>query len=200
MLSLPESTKAIIFDCDGTIIDNMPLHLLSWQQAFKHFGEEFTAEFLNKSCGMPLIETVELYNSLYGVSLDPVAVAELKDMTFIESMKDAAPIKEVCDLANKFYGKVPMAIVSGSRRKWVELSLKHTKLDSIFDIILTADDPFKGKPAPDLFLEAARLVEVEPKDCVVLEDGESGMIGARVAGMMVIDVNPVVAKQRALKK
>lgn len=200
MIEIPKEIEAIIFDCDGTIIDNMPLHLLSWQQAFEHFGESFTAEFLDKSSGMPLVETVEAFNKEFSCSLDPDAVAALKDERFEMLMHDAKPIREVCDLAIKYNGKLPMAVVSGSRRIWVNHSLKSTDMDKIFDVILTADDPFKGKPAPDLFLEAARILNVNPARCIVLEDGESGMIGARAAGMAVIDVCPIVDTQRELLK
>lgn len=199
MLKLPENIQALIFDCDGTLVDNMLLHLLSWQQAFELYGESFTAEILAKTSGIPLIETIEYYNSTFGANLDPALVAAHKDIFFEKMLHHVVPVEDLCQLAFDYKDILPMSVVSGSNRESVDTSLIQAGVKELFSIVLTSDDPFKGKPAPDLFLEAARLMGVDPEYCVVFEDGEAGMIGARAAGMHVLDVQPVVDKQRLNK-
>jgi beta-phosphoglucomutase-like phosphatase (HAD superfamily) len=196
MIQLPHGIKGIIFDCDGTLIDNMHLHLLSWQKAFRDKGCEFTKEFLDNSSGMTLDETVALYNEINGTSLDPSEIVELKDLAFAELVKDAKPVEEICSIVTNNFEKLPMAVVSGSRRPQVDHSLEITQLIDLFDVVLTADDPFPGKPDSALFLEAAKRLGVEPEKCLVFEDGLSGIIGAKKAGMQIIDVNEIVEKQR----
>jgi len=199
VIHVPENCEAIIFDCDGTLVDNMPLHLQSWQKAFAEYEAEFTPQFLVENSGRPLIETVETFNSQFGTELDPKTVAELKAQYFEELMHGADPIELVCELAREYHGKLPMSVVSGSDRHDVDIAISIAGLNGIFVAILTADDPIEPKPAPDLFLEAAKVMGVSPEKCVVFEDGDSGIQAATAAGMVVIDVNPVVDLQRKCK-
>ncbi len=199
MIDIPKGVKGLIFDCDGTIVDNMPLHFISWQNAFNDFGCEFSAEFMAKMSGCPNLQTVEVYNDEFGTGLVPEDVVESKENHYSELMHQAEPVDAVCDTIREYFGKLPISVVSGSARASVDKSLKVASVDALFEIVLTADDPFKPKPAPDLFLEAAKRMGVESQDCVVFEDGEAGMIGASEAGMKVIDVCYIVEDQRQSK-
>jgi len=85
-----------------------------------------------------------------------------------------------------------MAVVSGSNRANVERALRAAGLRELFPVVLTADDGLPPKPEPDLFLEAARRLGVEPPDCQVFEDADAGLEAARRAGMRATDVRPVL--------
>jgi len=91
---------------------------------------------------------------------------------------------------------VPMAVASNGRRENVEASLTVTKLRPLFDFIVAAEDVERGKPAPDVFLEAARRMAVSPARCVVFEDSDEGLEAARRAGMRTIDIREYFAPQR----
>ena len=98
------------------------------------------------------------------------------------------PIGPVVDIVRKYQGKLPMSVASGGRAGNVIPTLKAIGLEGVFPVVLTANDPVKPKPNPDLFLEAARRMGVEPRFCQVFEDGKPGIIAAHAAGMMVTNV------------
>jgi HAD superfamily hydrolase (TIGR01509 family) len=81
-----------------------------------------------------------------------------------------------------------MAVASGGTRKTVDLELETLQIKDLFSVILTADDDVRPKPAPDLFLEAAKRMQVAPEFCQVFEDGDLGLEAARVAGMLATDI------------
>eukprot|EP00768_Dysnectes_brevis_P003217 gnl/Dysnectes_brevis/2308_a2717_1606.p1 GENE.gnl/Dysnectes_brevis/2308_a2717_1606~~gnl/Dysnectes_brevis/2308_a2717_1606.p1 ORF type:complete len:201 (-),score=34.17 gnl/Dysnectes_brevis/2308_a2717_1606:42-644(-) len=191
-LDIPKGTTGIIFDCDGTLVANMHLHFIAWREAFLHFNAEFTREFLSSTSGMPHIETVLRYNKVYGTSIDPHHVTRLKEQCYEDLRDQAVPVEAVCDLARRYYGILPMSVVSGSGFPSVTRSIALTGLEACFPIVITADNHLPPKPNPDMFIEAARSMGVSPGGCVVLEDGVAGMEGARAAGMHVIDVRPFI--------
>jgi HAD superfamily hydrolase (TIGR01509 family) len=189
---LTENIAAIIFDCDGTLVDSMPLHMRAWQAAFKVLQADYHDEFLKSLCGMKETDVIISYNRTYGTQLDPEEMVRHKHEFFRDHMAEVKPIEPVVLIARMYHGKKPLAVVSGSTRDHVHSQLQVAGLFDLFTIILTADDPYKPKPAPDLFLEAASRLNVEPVNCLVFEDGEAGFEAARKAGMQVVDVNELV--------
>jgi len=196
---IADGIEGLIFDCDGTLVDNMPLHFKSWKKAFDAFDRELTWGFMEETSGMTFSATVNLYNERFGCDLDYLEIMRLKDENYHNFADEIEPVHSVCDVVRKYAGKMAMSVVSGSRGKNVHRCLRMVEVDSLFDIVLTADDPYPGKPAPDLFLEAAGRMGIAPEVCVVFEDGEAGMVGARAAGMQVIDVRDIVQRQREMK-
>ena len=104
-------------------------------------------------------------------------------------VNETKEIEVIANVIRKFYKKLPMAIGTGSTIKGVKQTLGIIKMQHYFNIIITSDDVEYGKPHPETFLKCAELMNVNPKDCIVFEDGELGMQAARSARMMVIDVN-----------
>ena len=105
-----------------------------------------------------------------------------------QSLHELREVEAVANLARSWHGKVPMAVASNGRRANVESSLRVTGLLPLFDLIVAAEDVAKGKPEPDVFLEAARRMHVDPSACVVLEDSDEGMTAAHAANMRAIDI------------
>jgi HAD superfamily hydrolase (TIGR01509 family) len=190
-ISLPESGfDAVIFDCDGTLIDSMPAHFEAWCEALTIHGAAgiFKEDVFLAMGGRPTRDIVVEINSEYDLHLDPEAVAFAKREAYLKRLNSITLIDEVADYAKSLRGKVPMAVASGGSRMVVEKSLQIVDISDWFDEVVTADDVAEGKPAPDIFLEAARLMGVDPARCLVLEDAPAGILAAQRAGMQVIAV------------
>lgn len=185
---IDQGIKALIFDCDGTLVDSMPTHMEAWEYAFKHFSARYDKDFLFSFKGMKDTDIVGIYNKTFGAMLDAEAVALTKIEHFIENLKKVKPIQPIVDVARSYYKKLPLAVVSGSIGRVVEAELKFIEIFELFDIILTADDPFAPKPDPEIFLAAASKLKVDPKLCVVFEDGDAGLEAASKAEMKSFDV------------
>lgn len=192
MIEIPEHIKALIFDCDGTLVDSMPLHMEAWEYSLTKFGIPFDFDFFFSRKGMKGIEIVEEYNSKFNAELDIEKLIAVKHEYFQNNSHAIKPIGIVADVAVNYHNILPMAVASGGSKKNVISSLKVTGLEKYFSTILTADDSVKPKPSPDIFLEAARLMNVEPQYCQVFEDGDLGLEAARNAGMLATDVRSFI--------
>ena len=187
-IEIPSYIRALIFDCDGTLVDSMPLHMKAWQSAFAEFNIPLKDNFLFSLKGMKEVEIVKTYNQKMGTALDPEAVAMSKRRHFLQDIHAVKPIKKITDIASAYFGKIPLAVVSGSLRNIVHKELKIIGIFNLFEVILTGDDPFKPKPDPDIFLAAARYLDVRAEQCQVFEDGDPGLEAAEKAGMKTTDV------------
>jgi beta-phosphoglucomutase-like phosphatase (HAD superfamily) len=185
---IPDYIKGLIFDCDGTLVDSMPLHMKAWEEAFKQFEIYFDYDFLFAQKGMKETEIIEKYNQNFGTNLIPREIVSAKHEYFQKNIESVTPIQPIVDIAKYYFKKLPLAIVSGSVKDIVHKELKVIGIIELFDAILTADDPFKPKPSPDIFIVAAQKIQVDPKNCIVFEDGDPGLEAAINAGMQIVDV------------
>jgi beta-phosphoglucomutase family hydrolase len=179
-----------IFDLDGTLIDTMPLHYRAWDRAMQAAGlpHPLDEDFFYKLGGVPTRRVAELFGEHYGLKLDPDLVFHAKEALFSELQADAKLIEPVVAFARQMHATHPLAIASGGPRMIVERSLEITGLAPLFRAVVTADDVTHGKPSPDMFLLAAKLLGVAPTSCLVFEDAEPGIKGALAAGMQVVRV------------
>ncbi|MBS0633565.1 MAG: HAD family phosphatase [Verrucomicrobia bacterium] len=190
-LDIPEGDFAgYIFDLDGTLIDTMPLHYRAWNQAIKHagLGEDLDENLFYSLGGVPTRRVAVIIGDHYGLKLDPDRVFHEKEALFTALQTEAKLIDPVVAFARKMQGVRPLAVASGGPRDIVRRSLEITGLMSLFQAVVSADDVVHGKPAPDMFLLAAKEIGVEPTRCLVFEDAEPGIQGARAAGMQVVRV------------
>ena len=187
-ISILHGIKGLIFDCDGTLVDSMLLHMHAWQEAVKKFGAAYDHDLFYSCKGMKEKDIIPLYNAKHNINLDSEQVVDAKHEYFKQNIFLVKRIDVVAEIAVKYKNILPMAVVSGGTRENVLTELKITGLDSLFDIILTADDNFAPKPAPDLLLEAARRMGVAPEFCQVFEDADLGIQAALNAKMRVTDV------------
>ncbi|MEO1618600.1 MAG: HAD-IA family hydrolase [Planctomycetota bacterium] len=183
-----EQYDGLIFDCDGTLADSMPLHFVAWQETLARFGIEFAETRFYSMGGMPSITIVRQLSGEQGVSVDPVQVASDKESHFQTMIDRVTPMQHVIDVARAFHNRKPMAVASGSGRDVVDRQLEVLDLSSLFPVIVTAEDTERHKPEPDVFLEAARRLGVQPDRCVVFEDSPLGFQAAESAQMAWIDV------------
>ena len=179
-----------IFDLDGTLINTMPLRYRAWDLAMRDAGlpHALDEDYFYKLGGIPTRRVAEMFGEHYGLKLDPDAVFHTKEAYFSAMQQDARLIEPVVAIARQKFATHPLAIASGGPRKIVQRSLEVTGLAPLFRVVVTADDVTHGKPSPDMFLLAARLMGVAPETCLVFEDAEPGIQGAHAAGMQVVRV------------
>jgi HAD superfamily hydrolase (TIGR01509 family) len=187
MLAIPDSPfHAVIFDCDGTLVDSMPLHYEAWLASLKHHQApfDFTENYFYSKAGVREQDVVKLLNTEYGTLIDPDSVAAYKADLFETLIPQIKAIGPVADFARSMFGKMPLSVASGSEEHIVRGCLEANGLLSLFDdIIITPRLVDRGTPAPDMFLLAAQRMGISPEDCLVLEDGQSGIDAAKAAGM-----------------
>lgn len=181
---------AVIFDCDGTLVDSMPAHFEAWCEALALYGAGgiFKEDVFFAMGGRPTLDIVVELNDEYNLKLDPAAVALAKRAAFLKRLSTITLIEEVAAFADSLRGKIPMAIATGGTRMVIEKTLQIVGISDWFDEVVTADDVAEGKPAPDIFLKAAKLLGVSPDRCLALEDAPAGIIAAQRAGMQVIAI------------
>lgn len=185
-----DSFSALLFDLDGTLADTMPLHNKAWIETLKDHGYEMTYEILSEYAGVPTFKTVELFNERFNWNLEPHTILKHKEEKAAEGMKSVTTIHSTLEVVKHYHGVKPMAIVSGGMRVNVEALLRKLNLHDYFSVFVGADSTEKGKPHPDPFLLAAKLLNVDPKKCLVFEDGMAGIKGAQSCGMSVVHVGP----------
>lgn len=185
-LTIPERDfSGYIFDLDGTLVDTMPLHYLAWEAALREAGLEgrLDEDYFYALGGVPSLKVAGLMGAHHGLTLDPTKVYLAKEEIFKASPHPLELITPVVDFARRVAATRPVAVASGGTRDVVESTLRKTGLAPLFPVVVTADDVVHGKPAPDMFLLAARRMGVPPGGCLVFEDGEPGIQAAKAAGM-----------------
>jgi beta-phosphoglucomutase family hydrolase len=191
MIEIPPDVQGLIFDCDGTIADTMPLHYEAWVEAIEHHGHEFPEAIFYEMAGIPTARIIEILNERHGWQIPVEKAATYKEELYVERLHRVLPIEPVVKLIREYAGKLPMAVATGGTRAICSKTLSAMNVLQHFQAIVTADDVTHGKPAPDIFLEAARRLGVLPDKCYAFEDAELGFQSARAAGMVVIDVRPL---------
>ena len=188
--------QALIFDCDGTLTDSMPLHFIAWNQTMRRLGIDFAEDRFYALGGIPTDKIIQMLSDELNLSLDAVAVAQEKEQLFIDNMHSLVEIEAITSIVRENKGKLPMAVASGGLRDIVWKQVAQIGLEGWFDTIVTAEDTTRHKPEPDVFLEAARRLGVAPAFCRVYEDSDLGIEAARRAGMEWVDVRTVHRPRR----
>jgi len=190
-LKLPAGAfRAYLFDCDGTIADSMPLHYIAWKTVIAEWNCEYDEELFYSWGGKPVRNIIADLNEIHGLKMPIDAVATKKEALYLEQLPQLKAIPEVLEHIEAEHGRIPFAVVSGSRRSSVVGSLTAIGLLDKFDTIVAAEDYTRGKPAPDAFLLAAERLGVAPADCLVFEDTDLGIEAATAAGMASVKVPP----------
>ena len=186
-----ENPQALIFDCDGTLTNSMPLHYRAWRQVLDSIDIPFTEKRFYELAGMP---GSKVFADVAGDKFSEEQVESLladREALFFDLLDEIEPISAVVQIAKSSHGQMPMAVASGSIRDSVDRQLATLGIADLFDAIVTAEDTQRHKPEPDVFLEAARLLNVAPEVCRVYEDSDLGIEAAKRAGMSWVDVRPL---------
>jgi len=185
----PPGTLGLIFDCDGTLADTMPLHYRAWTAMLEPRGIAFSEARFYQLGGMPTAGIIRLLSDETGVAVaDIPAMVREKEASFLEYLHTVTAIDVVCKLAESYRGRLPMAVASGGYRDVVRQTLATIGVLDWFQAMVCAEDTARHKPDPDVFLEAANRLKLEPSKCVVFEDTDIGLEAARRAGMAGVDI------------
>jgi beta-phosphoglucomutase family hydrolase len=180
--------QGLIFDCDGTLANTMPLHWRAWSLITQRHGLHFPEDRFYSLGGVPSRDILRMLAEEQGRSLDHIAVAHEKEEAYLPLMAEVEPIHAVVEIAKAHHGKIPMAVASGGTQKIICEVLEHLKIRHLFAAVVTCEMVTNQKPAPDIFLEAARRIGVDPKLCRAYEDTDLGLTAIRAAGMDAVDV------------
>jgi HAD superfamily hydrolase (TIGR01509 family) len=182
--------QAFLYDCDGTLADNMGMHKKTYVRVAADDGVMIDAALIDELAGFPVVNVVKEINKRYGSSFDPVAFAEQREHIFFnEYIEQTQPIEYVVNHLKAHAGKVKIAIVSGGVRATVEKTLSVLGIIDIPTVLVCAGETPHGKPWPDPFLAAAEKLGVAPEHCLVFEDGDAGVQAAKAAGMRWIRID-----------
>src|SRR6185312_1511565 len=192
-MKLSAHIKGLIFDCDGTLADTMPLHWRAWSLITQRHNLHFPQDRFYATGGVPSRDILKMLAQEQGRSLDHIAVAHEKEEKYLETLSQIEPIHAVVEIAKENHGKIPMAVASGGSQKIICMVLDHLKIRHFFDAIVTNEMVQNQKPAPDIFLEAAKRIGIEPRFCRAYEDTELGLQAIRSAGMEAVDVRESLA-------
>jgi HAD superfamily hydrolase (TIGR01509 family) len=190
-------TTAVVFDLDGTLVDSEPNYFRAAVGTLARYGVTgFTWADHESYVGISTLETVEAWRRRYGIEAPEAEILDDMNTRYLELARAETQVFPQMRLFVEHLHKeeVPMAVASGSSRETIEAILTGTGLAAQLPLFVSADEVAHGKPAPDVFLEAARRLGVPPGRCVVLEDAVPGAAAAHAAGMRCIAV-PYVAAQ-----
>jgi beta-phosphoglucomutase family hydrolase len=195
-LKLPEGDfRAYLFDCDGTIADSMPLHYKAWKKALAEYGATYEEDLFYSWGGKPVRKIIADLNEMQGLDMPVDTLAARKEGYYHAQLHELKGIPDVIEHIEAQHGRIPFAVVSGSRRASVVGSLTALGLLDKFDVLVCAEDYKHGKPAPDGFLLAASKLGIAPEHCLVFEDTELGIQAATAAGMQsVLVAQPIREK------
>ncbi len=175
----------LIFDCDGVLVDSEALACEIDAQILTSIGLPHTAQDIaRKFVGVSFKDMVARLEAEHACTLPADLGAQLDSALFAKFETDLKPIEGVREAILSL--PWPRCVASSSTPDRIALSLRITGLSDLFDHIFSATQVARGKPAPDLFLHAAKSMGVSPQDCIVIEDSAAGIQGALAAGMRVI--------------
>jgi len=195
---LPFEPAALIFDCDGTLADTMPAHYEAWVATMSRYGVPFEEDLFYDLGGWPTLQVAEhlLSRAKPRTPVTPEQIVVEKESLFEQSLTSIRPIDPVVEVARRHKDQLPMAVASGGLRRIVEAVLCHLEIAPWFRTIVTCEDVTQHKPQPDIYLEAARRLNVHPTLCLAFEDTDPGVQAAYAAGMQVIDVRSLYTPRR----
>jgi sugar-phosphatase len=180
---------ALLLDMDGLMVDSEPLWFLVERDFARARGGDWTEALAHSCIGTGIAHTLRTMQQQFGFAVDLERDAEAIVSSFIGRVDELA-LKPGCAelLAEAGARSVPCAVASSSARPLVEATLARFGLGDRFAAVVTGSCVARPKPAPDIFLEAARRLGAAPEACVVLEDSVAGVMAARAAGMRAIAV------------
>lgn len=177
---------AVIFDMDGVLLDSEPYYYNYLQQRFTELGISVTDEEYAGFVGLPTNKVWSYLEKANDVDLgiENILKHEEEQVNNIFLEAQLQPIKGVGDLLEAIANRdIPMGVASSSSKSTIELIVDKLGLNSYFNFLVSGTEVENGKPHPDIFLKAARLHNVSPDKCLVIEDSQNGLMGAKKAGM-----------------
>jgi HAD superfamily hydrolase (TIGR01509 family) len=178
--------EAVILDMDGLMIDTEPLYKVAWQAASAELGYRLDDTSYAKLVGRQTAdcerELVEQFGSAFPLDRFRQRWPEAwRQKVDAQGISQKPGLRELLALLAR--ERLQVGVATSSEKDYTAFSLRHAGLEGRFKVIVTGDEVARGKPAPDIYLEAARRLRVTPEACVALEDSDAGIVAASRAGM-----------------
>ncbi len=188
---------AVLFDSDGVVVDSEQISLVAFRQATEEFiGAPLPEDEIEAACGLRDADIVARMARRFGVAVDIEAYKDRKASLYRyyaeeKSVHAFAGVRELLDHLSE--QRIPYALASSGPRWKIEYNLAAANLRHLFPVAVSGEEVERGKPEPDVFIEAARRVGMDPRRCVVIEDSVNGVRAARAAGMACMAVTNTFA-------
>jgi beta-phosphoglucomutase-like phosphatase (HAD superfamily) len=188
----PRTIQAVLWDLDGVLVDTETILFTAERIAFAAYGAEITPEFKRQFIGMGGSEVLVAMAEALGIEADVAELGRRKLDAFAQQLPFLEGFAPTAEMVRAFSDAgLPQAVASGSSREGIRAALRLAGLDELLTVHVSVDDVAAGKPAPDVFLEAARRLAIDPSACLVVEDAVPGVLAAKSAGMMCLAIPSV---------
>ncbi|MEN8929014.1 MAG: hexitol phosphatase HxpB [Flavobacteriales bacterium] len=180
--------EAIIFDMDGVLIDSEPLWKKAIINVMKRYGFDFSIEMCNRTKGMRVDEVIRYWKTELQADFDTNKLAkEIVEEVIFLIKQEGKPMLGLSELLEKAKNNnLKIALASSSPSLIINVVLKKLNITEYFDIVQSAEKEEYGKPHPGVFITTATKLEIEPVNCLVIEDSLHGVIAGKAAKMKVI--------------
>lgn len=188
MIYIHPTIKALIFDCDGTIADNMHIHNNAWKVIAKKYNINISSQELSKYNGIPTINVLRKLSKHIKFNIELKTIVQEKENIAYQKIHQSIPIQPIIKIIKQYHNKIPMVVLSGGTLDNVNKTLSMFKIKNLFTWIITADNNHPTKETPLAFIKIAQKLKVDTKLCHVFEDGRQGLINAIKANMVITDM------------
>jgi HAD superfamily hydrolase (TIGR01509 family) len=186
---LTSSVEAVIFDLDGVIVRSEGIWAAAREAIAREHGGRWPAGTARRMMGMSSTEWSAFMHDELGVRLPPAAISDAVVERLRDGYrKDLPLIPGAAEAVERLAGEWPLGLASSANRPVIELVLDLARLARHFSIIVSSEEVARGKPAPDVYLEAASRLAVDPAAAIVVEDSTSGILAGNAAGMGVVAI------------
>jgi HAD superfamily hydrolase (TIGR01509 family) len=185
-------TDAVVFDLDGVLLDSEQVWDEVREQLVRERGAHWHEGAQREMMGMSSVEWSQYMHDELGLADPPEAISAEVVRRMGERYRSRLPLIDGArEAVERLAGRWPLGLASSSNREVIDLVLELSGLAQFFRVTVSSEEVARGKPAPDVYLEAARRLEVRPEGCVAIEDSENGIRSAKTAGMRVVAIpNP----------
>lgn len=181
---------AIIFDLDGTLIDSESIAHIAWERALHHFGKQFTTEHEPLMLGVQLAIAIENVKRHFALSEPIDEIFKVLEIEWRKLTQHGLPTMPGVNILLDTLDQrgIPWGVATNSEHAYAAHHLSNVQLDTRAQAIVGCDDVANPKPAPDVFVQCAKLIGVDPEHCIAVEDSQVGYQAAAASGMMVVVV------------
>jgi HAD superfamily hydrolase (TIGR01509 family) len=179
---------AVIFDLDGVLIDSEQVWDTAREQLTNELGGRWHEGAQRDMMGMSSLEWSRYMHDDLGIDLPPQEISDEVVRRLERLYRERLPLLPGAREAVERLARWPLGVASSSNRPLIELVLELAGIADHFRVTVSSEEVERGKPAPDVYLEAARRLGAEPGECGAIEDSEKGILSARAAGMRVVAI------------